>query len=137
MTHIRVRVLGALIALVAFGAFVAAPSIATAEEPATAEPAVEASPLITGEEVCGPNICVWAHGGFEPRESPGFTSCEASGVHVLGFIKESIVNGCGNVAVWTRDNGITRECKNPGTSDNYPTYVFNELLVGGPGSRCS
>jgi hypothetical protein len=132
--------LGALIALVAFGAFVTAPGIATAEEPAPAEAALEASPaspLITAEETCGPNICVWSHGGFQPRETYGVTSCGASGVHVLGFIKESIVNGCGNVAVWTRDNGATRECKNPGTSDSYPTYVFNELLVGGPGSRCS
>lgn len=144
MIHIKAKVLGVLVAVVALGIAVAVPSIAVAEGGAPAAeapgvgqqaaPAAEAAPNNVIEE-CGTAICVWPLIGFEPHNSFGVTACSASGVHGLNGTKASIINGCSNEAVWFRRNGATLGCKNPGTS-NSAAPEFNELLVGGPGSRC-
>lgn len=131
MIHIKTKVLGVLIAVLALG--IAVPGAAMAEEVAPeAPPAANASPL-TGEPCASGHVCSYV--GFEWNGGYGESLC-TSGRHELNAEKGSVKNRCANKAVeLTSFAGGYRGCVNPG-GDKSVIQGFGVLYILIEGSRC-
>lgn len=110
MIHIRAKVFGALVAVLALGA-VAVPSSAVAFH-----------------EGCDANLfCFYNQETFGSRANPSI-QCSASGQQFTLGYRYSARNRCGNKTGWLRNNGNTIACMNPG-GDRPSPGAFNEVWV--------
>jgi hypothetical protein len=137
MIHLRVKALGALVAVLALGIAVAVPSFAAAEaevapgvppaaESTLAAPSVEVSPL--AEEGCPANqICFYNQTGFESRAFHSI-DCSASGVFGLEGNRVGAKNSCGNKTNYLLENGSLVACMNPGVGRSNPG-AFDQIEV--------
>jgi hypothetical protein len=136
MIHIRAKVLGVLIAVLALGVAVAAPGFAAAEgevapeAPPAAEAMSEAS-LSLGvkpfaEESCeGGTVCAWPNANFAGQRFE--RACTGIGtVYRAGFIVGSLKNRCGNPVKALGD--FTHECI-PSVANDPSTGVFSEFRI--------
>lgn len=136
MIHIRVKALGALVAVLALGIAVGVPSFAAAEAEVAPEappvestlpaPSVEASPL--AEEGCPANeVCYYNQIKFESKADSA-VNCSASGVFSTFGGKLSARNRCGNKTDFLLNNGSLVACMDPG-GDRPSPGVFDEVEV--------
>ena len=131
MIHVRAKVLGLMIAVLAMGAAVAVPSFAAAEgeAPPAAEttPSLEARPLL--EESCeGGTVCTWQEEKYQGHrwERP----CEGVGTEYnVGHIVSSLKNRCGNPVKAL--GGFTNECI-ASNGSNPSTGIFSSFKIVNP-----
>jgi Peptidase inhibitor family I36 len=130
MIHIRAKVLGMLIAVLALGAAVAVPGIAMGEGgPPEASPSLEAGPL--AEESCeGATVCAWESTNYKGHRWE--RACTGVGTtYSTGFIVESLKNRCGNPVKAL--GGFTNECI-ASNGSNPSTGIFSEFKIVNPSS---
>lgn len=117
-------------------------AIVTPETPPSAEsagPEYQVPPALQPDSAnafayCeGGVICSWTE--YHGNGVPSKTLCVNEGNHVLGGLKKSVINGCGNRAIEVELNGASYVCMN--AQGERPTTEYNEIFVSSIGSYCS
>lgn len=124
MIHIRAKVLGVLLAVLALGVAVAAPGFATAEVTPSASPSGEVMPF--AEESCeGATVCAWENTNYQGHRWK--RACTGVGSHYsTGFIIASFKNRCGNPI--RALGGFTNQCF-PSNASDPSTGIFSEFNI--------
>lgn len=115
MKHIKSKVLGVLVAVLALGVAVGVPSFAAAEG--------EVQPLDASCQTA--HVCAWSNGGYTGAKFE--RACEGIGTtYNVGFTVGSLKTRCGNPI--RALGGFTNECFAPVT-DHPSTGIFSEMRI--------